>query len=59
MAPGELGAFYQETTAATFILMLCTYEDLGIDISWLAKRWHAFEDFGDFFLHSANTGRES
>lgn len=45
---GEVSVFYDEVRAATGILMLHTYLDLGIDISYLKNKVHALRDMRDF-----------
>jgi len=44
----EVVSFYEEVQAAIALLMLHTYNELGIDISYLAGQYHALNDFRSF-----------
>ncbi len=50
----EVMKFYSEVNVATALLLLHTLSDLGIDISYLAERYHALGDFRAFLKKPPN-----
>ena len=50
MGEKDVRSLYEEVQAATGLLMLHTYDDLGVDLSCLAGQYSALSDFRSFLV---------
>jgi hypothetical protein len=50
MSEKDVRSFYEEVQAATGLLMLHTYDDLGIDLSYLAGQYVGLSEFRSFLV---------
>ena len=50
MSETDVRSLYEEVQAATGLLMLHTYDDLGVDLSCLAGQYSALSDFRSFLV---------